>query len=499
MKALLMHPDRDFDLQQALPAHAPALTQDLEVNVLLRAMAGDDEFLLNVARRALFAGLHTDIETILHRQGVLQDCLHNPAAVRELYALTVTACERKSTHWLGIFSRYPGGILYEAVELLLWYGPFLHKLKQAADTLPGHFHSRGFTAFFAMLRQELDDAYFATIKAHLRALKFASGVLESAQLGLGMEGAGYVLRQPQGKAPNWFQRLIGRGPKGFTIRLAERDEAGARILGEMRDRGVNLAANALAQSTDHILSFFALLRVELGFYVGCLNLHNQLAARGVPICFPKPETEGSRALKFRSLHDASLALTLNQKVVSNDLDADGKNVLIVTGANQGGKSSFLRAAGLAQLMMQCGLFVAAESLTAEICAGLFTHYKREEDATLKSGKLDEELARMSGIVDAIAPHALVLFNESFASTNEREGSEIARQIVNALIDRGIKVFSVTHLYDFAHLIFQQRRTSTLFLRAQRRDDGTRTFKILPGEPLETSYGQDVYEAVFAKK
>ena len=68
---------------------------------------------------------------------------------------------------------------------------------------------------------------------------------------------------------------------------------------------------------------------------------------------------------------------------------------------------------------------------------------------MRSGKLDEELSRMSSIVDNLSPNSIVLFNESFASTNEREGSEIARHIVRALLETGIKVFYVTHLFDLA--------------------------------------------------
>ena len=123
--------------------------------------------------------------------------------------------------------------------------------------------------------------------------------------------------------------------------------------------------------------------------------------------------------------------------------------MIITGANQGGKSTFLRSMGLAQLMMQCGMFAPAESFCANVCDGLFTHYRREEDVTMRSGKLDEELSRMNGIVDNVRANSLLLFNESFAATNEREGSEIARQIICALLEKGVKVFFVTHLYEFA--------------------------------------------------
>ncbi|GLI35569.1 hypothetical protein DAMNIGENAA_30020 [Desulforhabdus amnigena] len=70
--------------------------------------------------------------------------------------------------------------------------------------------------------------------------------------------------------------------------------------------------------------------------------------------------------------------------------------------DQGGKSIFLRSIGLAQLMMQCDMFVPAESFSSNVCEGLFTHYKREEDPAMKSGKLDEELSRMSEIVDNLS-------------------------------------------------------------------------------------------------
>jgi DNA mismatch repair ATPase MutS len=183
-------------------------------------------------------------------------------------------------------------------------------------------------------------------------------------------------------------------------------------------------------------------------------------------------------------------------VVGNDLEAAGKDLVIITGANQGGKSTFLRSIGLAQVMMQSGIFVPAESFSANVCAALFTHYKRKEDASMKSGKLDEELSRMSAIIDMITPNAMVLLNESFAATNEREGSEIARQIVSALVERRVEVFFVTHLYEFAHGFYQQRKGNVLFLRADRQADGRRTFKLIEGEPLQTSFGEDVYHKVF---
>lgn len=84
---------------------------------------------------------------------------------------------------------------------------------------------------------------------------------------------------------------------------------------------------------------------------------------------------------------------------------------------------------------------------------------------------------MNAIVAHLTPHALLLFNESFAATNEREGSEIARQIVSALLERRLKIFYVTHLYELARGFYEKRLANAMFLRAERRPDGTRTFKL----------------------
>jgi len=92
---------------------------------------------------------------------------------------------------------------------------------------------------------------------------------------------------------------------------------------------------------------------------------------------------------------------------------------------------------------------------------------------------------------------VLLCNESFASTNEREGSEIARQIVRALLEVGVRVVFVTHMYDLAHSWYAQDDTQALFLRAERSPEGHRSFKLTEGEPLATSYGDDLYRSIFS--
>ena len=288
----------------------------------------------------------------------------------------------------------------------------------------------------------------------------------------------------------WDDRLpFGNHSDSYSFTIPPRDENGFRSVAEIRGKGINLVANSVAQSADHVKSFFTMLRLELAFYLGCLNLHERLAGEGEPICFPEPLPADQLTLTGDGIYDVCLRLHLDRPVVGNDVSADAKLLIMITGANQGGKSTFLRSLGLAHLMMQAGMFVGGRSFRAGVCNGFFTHYKREEDTAMESGKLDEELSRMSQIASQITRHSMLLCNESFASTNEREGSEIARQIVRAMLDKQIKVLFVTHMYDLAHDMQAQQAGTALFLRAERQRDGRRTFKLAEGEPQPTSYGQ----------
>jgi DNA mismatch repair ATPase MutS len=257
-----------------------------------------------------------------------------------------------------------------------------------------------------------------------------------------------------------------------------------------------MVARALRESTDHIMGFFTSLRNELGFYIGCLNLRETLLKSGEPTCIPTTSDADSFVLSVRGLYDVSLTLKLAQRIIGNDLAADGRKLLVITGANQGGKSTFLRSLGLAYIMTQAGMFAPADDLSLAVSAGLFTHYKREEDATMKSGKLDEELDRMSAIVDNIRPYSVLLCNESFASTNEREGSEIGKEVICSLLEVGVRVFLVTHMFELASGFRRQDANDALFLRAERKPDGQRTFRMIEGAPLSTSHGQDLYRQIF---
>ena len=100
----------------------------------------------------------------------------------------------------------------------------------------------------------------------------------------------------------WTERLSfsSRSP-GYSFAIPARDENGFRALAEIRGKGINLVADAVAQSADHVKRFFSMLRIELAFYLGCLNLRERLDAKGEPACLPSR----SRPASARSPRRAS--------------------------------------------------------------------------------------------------------------------------------------------------------------------------------------------------
>jgi hypothetical protein len=278
MKVLLMFRDRDFDPHQSL-RHWPsyrsgdpdprqqlrpyqrAVNQDLELDTLLAAMADKDEFLFKVADMAFCSSLENDLDTILYRQGILNDCLRNPVVLRQLYDLSVESLEATKQRWWDLSSHYPASVLYSAIDLLETLSRMLKKLRGIAEENGGQFDSEGFTALFDMLKRELSDEYIARIQNHLVELRFPKGVLVNAELGEWNESTNYVLHD-SGNEPNWFDRLLGNGPPRYTFHLHPRDEAGGRILSDMKSRATSRVTIALAESADHVLSFFKDLRTE---------------------------------------------------------------------------------------------------------------------------------------------------------------------------------------------------------------------------------------------
>ena len=493
MKVHLMHPELDFDVEAPPPAHAADLEQDLQLHLMWDAMAGGDDFLRAVSKAATLQPL-IDADAIRYRQDAFGDCLRHPDEVRALYALSLEARE-VNRGLLGLFrGGRPGSNLSSSTRTLSGLVEVIQRLRaQCAQNRP-LFASSAFLGFFDMVAQELDDAYMEELKERLRELRFPGGVLMSARVGQGGRVEGQVLRRGLSRNRRLLSRIALKRPvHSFT--LPERDEAGANLLEDLRDRSLNDVSNAAAQASDHVQAFFAALRTELAFYLAQLNLHAALTASDAPCCAGIVRDD----LDVRDLYDPCLALRVAAAPVGNGVTLHGESLVVITGANHGGKSTFLRALGVAQLMFQAGLLVPARGFAAPVSGMLFTHWAREEDVELERGKLDDELARMSVVVDRIRSGDLLLCNESFSSTNEAEGSELALDLTRALVAAGVRMRFVTHLYDFAHRLQGSGDPPAVFLRAPRDEGGERSYRLEQGDPLPTSFGVDLFDRRFGTR
>ncbi len=501
MKVRLLDPtdalDLDLDGGGELSRHQRDLVDDLGLDLLFDAMADGDDRVRRVCTRLLLDGLG-EVEVVLRRQEVVADALAHPAAVAAMYEAIVSGLEAARRSSAGLYRESPEPVVRRSVERLRVHLDVLRHLRGQARQLQGSVRSAPWQELVEQLLHRVDDDTDAAMEGLLEELTFPRGMLLSARIGRGAIGVDHVLRRP--RSQGWLARSVDRS--GDSFELADRDDEAVIALGAWRERALAPVATELSAAADAVEAFLRQLRDELAFLLGAIRLERRLAGAGLDTCLPQvvvaPEASAPPRWRGSGLYDPALALRIGTAVVPGDLDADGAALVVVTGANQGGKSTLLRAIGTAQLLAQAGLFVPARELRLELRPWVYVHFGREEDRRLRRGRLEEELERMRRITERIRPGDLLLANESFASTNEAEGSALAHGVFTALADAGVRVVAVTHLYELAQGLEEAGRQDTLFLRAQRREDGTRPFVIAPGSPEPTSFGRDLYREIFGE-
>ncbi|NLY11265.1 MAG: hypothetical protein GX020_06240 [Firmicutes bacterium] len=197
---------------------------------------------------------------------------------------------------------------------------------------------------------------------------------------------------------------------------------------------------------------------ELRFNTAMINMINKLKLHGFGFCKPEIIKKSERQVHLKNVYDLSLALSIIEEgknadsIVCNNHSSDETGrVFILTGPNQGGKTTFLRSLGLTQVLFQAGCFVPAEVALLSTVDQIFTHFSSVETDS-DSGRLEEEMIRFKQIMQQVSGNSLLLMNESFSSTNAREGAIIAEEFLKALSIIGTRVVFVTHLYEIAKRI-----------------------------------------------
>ncbi len=487
MKVNLLFKDRRFKKSE-LDTITLDMVQDLGLDIIADSMASGDEFVKSVCLQILVKPLLNEDE-IKYRQEITKDAIEHIDIFKELYQLSIEVLENKKKSFFWMLSKKPAGVLFSNVRMMENLIDYLDRLKKLAHS-ELELSSNGMKNFFKKVRESLTDEYIARLKMYLDILEFKGGILFRAKLGVANRLDGFIPMYREQEKGGIF-KLFSKN-RGFSFTIDERDEAGFKALSEIKDRALFETATLLYKAVSGIVRFFETLKEEMAFYIGAYNLYKTITQNGYPICFPTINKPFER--RFTGLIDLSLMVVSKENMVGNSIDLKNKRAVFITGANQGGKTTFLRSVGIAQILFQAGLFVPAESFSSHINIGIFTHFKREEDTLLKSGKLDDELKRMDKIAERLKKSSLVLMNESFASTNEQEGSDIAEQVVSAFVENGVEVFFVTHMYTLAKSFLT--KDGVEFLVAEVNEKGKRTYRIKPGKPLQTSFGKDLFNKIF---
>ncbi|MBR6380819.1 MAG: hypothetical protein IKS07_03970 [Lachnospiraceae bacterium] len=493
----------------------------------VKSVEKEDPYLMETLRTVMMSPLSSE-EEIRYRQEIIADCIRHEEFIRELYRISSELLLKwKELGRSGPSSSRqvsPASKLITQIRVVHLFCDTLSEIRTLLFSQEEDFSSEGLRTFredfaeaFPKEREEgirsvLADISFYTAGADEedegRSQEVKPRIVMECGLEDGLKFSSLKLEEVSSESVKFLKRgstrdrlrefVNARIPDSFSIRNDPRIGEEAQIL----EYGiVSYLVAELGGLTEEFQTFFDRVKFQSAFYLSAVQLKAQMERVSSEWCFPV--VCDRRDLDFTELRELVMGLERRVNVIGNSTSLRGTDLMIVTGANQGGKSTFLRSIGIAQVMMQCGLMVMAKSYAAGIFPRIFVHFTRREDSEMNSGRLDEELGRMNRIVEQIGDGSLLLLNESFATTTEKEGSLIAYDIIRALMEAGVRILTVTHLLSFARRIHQETKdrpdSGVAFFSAERTPDGRRTYRMIPHEPELTSFGLDLYEEIVGRK
>lgn len=247
---------------------------------------------------------------------------------------------------------------------------------------------------------------------------------------------------------------------------------------------------------------FVSLMPEIIFYVRFAELCDKIKQKGMPICKAEVVSKEERDCHISDIYNLKLAIKNaegdNIDIVTNEFDFDDdKRIYILTGPNRGGKTTITQAVGLAFLLAQNGIYVAASKMEFSPCDNIFTHFPADENDTVDLGRLGEESKRLSEIFKVATKYSLILLNESLATTNVAEGLYIAKDVVKAMRYLGVRSVFNTHMHDLARGLDEVNSSTEGDSRVESMvtgvDGGKRSFKVFIAPPQGVSYARDIAE------
>ncbi len=438
-----------------LRAHAPPFFPDLNLDQVVVALTrGREEYEL----APLFYTLPRAVETVAYRQAALRDLERaETLAVVRAFAETMRTVRahlrqagrlhyrwQKRRWFLEAVWTYAEGVSRlagDATSLDLGSDAF----RGLRDHLAAYSTSEAFTTLLEdarRLRGELDGIQYTLLirENRIRVDRFAGGedygaeVAETFRKFEQGEGRPYRFDFPSSPEMNHVEaailELVARlWPDTFAFL--------DRFAPEHRD------------FMDPTLERFDR---EVQVYLAWLEHVAPMRRRGLAFCYPEMRRRPDE-IHAREAFDVALAVSLaerDRRVVTNDVELrEPERALVVTGPNQGGKTTFARMFGQLHYLGRMGLTVPGREARLQFFDGLYAHFEREEDLGDLASKFEDDVSRIHETIGQLTPDSLVIMNETFSSTTVQDALLLSRDILGRILRAGARCLFVTFLDELA--------------------------------------------------
>ncbi len=511
------------------------LYNDLNLTRLVRSLSLHPQYESYVA--GILLNFTTDIEVILYRQAILNDLLNNPDLVQQLHVLLeeiiVLEGYLTSPQWKENVLRQVAWRLSELQRYVDTVAMLYEVLVKAGDAI----QSEGFKKLRNHLETTMNGETFQHLKQELPELLPKIRDIRSITIGINLDLDMRPLSATLLNTHNdpfihetMISRLLGLGKEGiesssrlhdarhvsglkdYQIELNDRNSPFMpqlfRDLSELMDDTSRPVVRALKKYTQVNSQVLVALKMDIAFYLGVVKAIETVRSAGLAMTQPDIVPMSTRKMSIKDMYNINLFFQQLNKVkdkteiVGNDVEfGDDGRIFILTGPNQGGKTTYTTAIGLVQILGQAGLHVPATQAEISPVDAIYTHFATEERPNLEAGRLGEEARRLNTIFEQATRHSLVLLNESLASTSATESLFLARDVVRAFRLLGARAIFATHLHDLAEDCDVMNAETegdskiiSVVSQVQVIDEGQqikRTYTITPAPPNSKSYALEL--------